>query len=51
MNDTPHILLVDDDRQVVQFLKKTLEQSGYAVTATTSGKQALTSIREEPCRI
>ena len=44
MSDIPHILLVDDDRQVVRYLKKALEEAGYAVTATTSGKQALASL-------
>lgn len=39
MNSLANILLVDDDRQVVRYLKRGLEESGYAVTATTSGKQ------------
>ena len=46
MTDSPHILVVDDDRQVLQFLRKTLEESGYTVTATTSGKQALAFIEK-----
>ena len=36
---------MDDDRQVVRYLKKALEENGYAVTATTSGKQALAVYR------
>jgi CheY-like chemotaxis protein len=48
MPDPLHILLVDDDLQVVKFLKKTLEAGGYAVTATTSGQEALTRLRQEP---
>jgi CheY-like chemotaxis protein len=46
MIDVPHILLVDDDRQVVRYLKKALEQAGYTVTATTSSKQAMARIKE-----
>jgi CheY-like chemotaxis protein len=45
MKPPSHILLVDDDRQVVRYLKKALEQAGYDVTATTSGKQALAIIK------
>ena len=41
MKPPSHILLVDDDRQVVKYLRKALEEGGYTVTATTSGKQAL----------
>ena len=40
------ILLVDDDRYVVRYLKKALEQAGYDVSATTSGKQALSLMDE-----
>lgn len=46
MSDAPQILLVDDDRQVVRYLNKALEQSGYSVTSTTSGKRALAIIQE-----
>lgn len=46
MSEAPHILLVDDDRQVVRYLQMALEKGGYAVTAVTSSKQALASIKE-----
>jgi DNA-binding response OmpR family regulator len=46
MSTPPRILLVDDDRQVVRYLKKALEASGYAVTGTTSVKRALVIIQE-----
>jgi DNA-binding response OmpR family regulator len=46
MKSLPNILLVDDDRQVVRYLKRGLEASGYAVTATSSGKKALAVIQE-----
>jgi len=41
-----HIVLVDDDLQVVRYLKKVLEENGYSVTATTSGKHAHVAIQE-----
>ena len=46
MKDAPRILLVDDDRQVLRFMKHTLEGSGYEVTATTSGTEALAVIQD-----
>jgi CheY-like chemotaxis protein len=36
MTNSPHILVVDDDRQIVSNAKKVLEDSGYIVT-TSSG--------------
>jgi CheY-like chemotaxis protein len=45
MSNASHILLVDDDRQVVQYLKTALEEGGYTVEATTSGTQALVSMQ------
>ena len=41
------ILLVDDDRYVVRYLSKALEQAGYKVSAATSGTQALDLMDEE----
>jgi DNA-binding NtrC family response regulator len=48
MNTPPHILLVDDNRQVVKYLKKALAEGGYTVIATTSSKQALAFIQARP---
>lgn len=44
MNKQPYIALVDDDRQLVKFLKQVLEGGGYEVTATTSGRQMLSQL-------
>ena len=46
-NGFANILLVDDDRHVVRYLKKALEQAGYYVSATTSGKEAMALMEEE----
>ncbi len=48
MMNPPNILIVDDEAQVLKFLRTALEQSGYAVTATTSGKKALALIKQHP---
>jgi CheY-like chemotaxis protein len=48
MSEPRRILLVDDDLQVVKFLKKALETNGYSVQATTSGKEALVLLRQQP---
>lgn len=41
MSDVPNILIVDDDHLVLEYLKTALEEHGYDVTATASGRQAL----------
>ena len=46
MTSSPHIVLVDDDQQVIRYLKRSLEESGYAVTAATSGTDALSLVEE-----
>ncbi len=43
-NLQPNILIVDDDQQNIFILKKALEQSGYIITVTLDGKQAIESI-------
>ena len=47
MPEPRQILLVDDDLQVVKFYRKALEAGGYAVKATTSGKDALALLRQQ----
>lgn len=41
------ILIVDDQHQSIQFLKKHLEPIGYAVTGASSSKEALEIIQKE----
>ena len=40
----PNILLVDDDRGLLQLIAMRLSASGYAVTAVESGEAALASL-------
>ena len=42
-----HILVVDDDRLILEILEDVLTASGLFVTAIRDGKQALDLIREE----
>ncbi len=46
MAHSQRILLVDDDHQVVKYLKKALTENGYTVGSTTSGERALELIQQ-----
>ncbi len=39
-----NVLLVDDDLSILRVIKRILERKGYAVTAVSTGKEALTQI-------
>ncbi len=43
-----HILLVDDEEQIVGMVKQMLERLGYQVTARTSSLEALEAFRAKP---
>lgn len=43
-----HILLVDDDNALRQVIAYKLQQRGFAVTATSSGEEALEHLRKRP---
>ena len=45
-----HILLVDDEEDIINVHQQLLENSGYQVTSFTDGRQALQAIREQPAR-
>lgn len=42
-----HILLVDDDKWIVQIGQRILENLGYQVTGHTSGIEALEAVRQQ----
>ena len=46
--DSPHVLVVDDDRAVRESLRRSLEFNGYAVTLAADGAEALASIAGMP---
>jgi len=43
----PHILVVDDDDRICQFLKQLLVESGYAVSTCGQGSEALEELEKE----
>ena len=44
---TPKVLLVDDEKDFVEFVRPTLEQAGMEVTVAYSGKEALAAIQND----
>lgn len=44
---TYKLLLVDDDKEIVETLKPLLMSAGYAVTAASDGEEALYKVKEE----
>jgi CheY-like chemotaxis protein len=44
----PTVLVIDDDAAMRAAVRRFLEREGYDVTACTSGREALTLLREEP---
>ena len=46
MTDQPHILIVDDDREIRALLAKYLETNGFRVTAVADGK-AMTAAMQQ----
>ena len=46
MEEKIRILAVDDDQYILQFLKRTLENEGFAVTVASDGESALALLPE-----
>ncbi len=46
-----HVLLIDDEKQIVQMEQKMLERLGYQVTSTTSSIEALSFFQSHPDKI
>ena len=44
---TQHIMVVDDEADLIQLYKIYLQMAGFAVCAATSGTKALTKIQEQ----
>jgi DNA-binding NtrC family response regulator len=42
------ILIIDDDVQILNMLRQTLEREGYDVVEASNGKQGIRLYREEP---
>lgn len=48
MDDRPHILVVDDDREILTLLRDYLETKGFRATAVQSGAAARRSLLRDP---
>jgi two-component system KDP operon response regulator KdpE len=48
MADQPLILIVEDEKPIVRFLRASLQGSGYRVTVAETGADALRMVREQP---
>jgi len=44
--DPPHLLLVEDERDVASFIRQGLEEEGYQVTWAKNGRRGLESVRQ-----
>lgn len=47
-SETAHILVLDDEVAICELCLRTLQKYGYNVVATTSSRQALEILRQEP---
>ena len=47
----PSILVVDDEDQILQLIRETLEQAGYRVAEARDGKEALDQYRLAPADV
>ncbi len=48
MPQQQNVLIVDDDLDSAEILKRTLEKSGYSVVVAQSGAEALELVRTQP---
>lgn len=46
MKNRPHIMVVDDDQEMLQMLKRILELEGYGVAIVADGNLALALLKE-----
>ncbi|GAI33549.1 unnamed protein product [marine sediment metagenome] len=46
MKNCPHIMVVDDDPEMLKIINRTLELEGYAVSTATDGRAALALLEE-----
>jgi CheY-like chemotaxis protein len=49
--ESPRILIVDDEPDMCWVLENILRPTGYAVTTTTTGAEALQLLVKEPCAV
>jgi len=49
--ENPIVLVVDDERDILETIKQTLEKDGYQVITTTNPYSALSIVDEQPIRL
>ena len=47
MKKSKHILVVDDDKQILKQMEKQLKEKGFEVSTAVNGKEALKQIEKE----
>jgi two-component system OmpR family response regulator len=47
MSDRPHVLVVDDQADICELIRDTLEDEGYRVSAAVNGRIALKLLQNE----
>ena len=51
MIDTPHILVVDDDKEIAGLVEIYLRNEGYRVTRAGDGREALAALEKHPVQL
>jgi CheY-like chemotaxis protein len=51
MPETPRVLVIDDDRQILRLFKRILEDGGVSVVVVNSGQRALDLLRDQAFRV
>ena len=46
MSNTPHILVIDDEPQILRAIRTILTEKGFRVTTASRGEEGLTSADE-----
>ena len=46
MNESPHILIVDDDREIRDLLTRVLKRHGFRATAVNDGREMTVALRD-----
>ena len=47
MNDSYSILIIEDEKNILDFMSRTLKANGYKTTTVTSGKAGLSIINSQ----
>jgi DNA-binding response OmpR family regulator len=51
MNQSPHVLVVDDDPDIRMLIKEYLEQEGFRITTASDGAQMRKKLEDDPAQL